>query len=137
MSDTKNVRPSVDAAMTDDKPRRRSSVVDAIASGFRTVNLVKPLPTVSQGLEPQTGSTTLASRGLNSYYRPADHLEGLHRYDEETRLVRKLVYRICSFACLMFFALQLDRGNISQALSDNMPKVMLSEEYGHVSSNLP
>lgn len=29
-------------------------------------------------------------------------------------------YRICSWVCLMFFALQLDRGNISQALSDNM-----------------
>lgn len=28
--------------------------------------------------------------------------------------------RICTWACLMFFALQLDRGNISQALSDNM-----------------
>lgn len=28
--------------------------------------------------------------------------------------------RICSWVCLMFFALQLDRGNISQALSDNM-----------------
>ena len=28
--------------------------------------------------------------------------------------------RICSWVCLMFFALQLDRGNIVQALSDNM-----------------
>lgn len=28
--------------------------------------------------------------------------------------------KICSFVCLMFFCLQLDRGNITQALSDNM-----------------
>jgi hypothetical protein len=29
-------------------------------------------------------------------------------------------WKICTWVCLMFFALQLDRGNISQALSDNM-----------------
>lgn len=32
----------------------------------------------------------------------------------------QLDWRIAFPACLMFFALQLDRGNISQALSDNM-----------------
>lgn len=31
-------------------------------------------------------------------------------------------WRICSWVCVMFFALQLDRGNISQALADNMLK---------------
>lgn len=29
-------------------------------------------------------------------------------------------FKICSWVCLMFFALQLDRGNISQALSDDL-----------------
>ncbi|MCJ1275895.1 hypothetical protein MMC21_003700 [Puttea exsequens] len=64
----------------------------------------------------------------SSYYTPIDKYEGRHRYDpnfqwepkEEKRLVRKLDVRICSWVCLMFFALQLDRGNITQALSDNM-----------------
>ena len=35
-------------------------------------------------------------------------------------IIIQIDYRICSWVCLMFFALQLDRGNISQALSDNM-----------------
>ncbi|KAF3048133.1 hypothetical protein E8E12_010666 [Didymella heteroderae] len=73
--------------------------------------------------------TTWATTGLkNSHYRPVDTYEGLHRYDpdfeweheEERKIVRKIDKRICTFVCLMFFALQLDRGNISQALSDNL-----------------
>ncbi|KAF2470728.1 MFS general substrate transporter [Lindgomyces ingoldianus] len=70
--------------------------------------------------------------GLESYYKPIDTYEGRHRYDpkfeweseEERKIVRKasIDKRICTFVCLCFFALQLDRGNISQALSDNMLK---------------
>lgn len=29
-------------------------------------------------------------------------------------------WKVTSWVCLMFFALQIDRGNIAQALSDNM-----------------
>ncbi|GAB7350201.1 hypothetical protein MBLNU459_g0861t1 [Dothideomycetes sp. NU459] len=65
---------------------------------------------------------------LGEYYKPIDSYEGIHRYDpkfewdakEEKKLVRKIDYKICSFVCLCFFALQLDRGNISQALAGNM-----------------
>ncbi|KAF2234956.1 putative pantothenate transporter [Viridothelium virens] len=39
---------------------------------------------------------------------------------EEKRLVRKLDWHVCLWACIMFFALQVDRGNLSQAVSDNM-----------------
>ncbi|KAG8410864.1 hypothetical protein J3458_016619 [Metarhizium acridum] len=61
-------------------------------------------------------------------YKPVEGFEGTHRFDpsatwsqqEEEQLVKKLNWRIAFPACLMFFALQLDRGNISQALSDNM-----------------
>ncbi|KAJ3033527.1 hypothetical protein HDV00_006084 [Rhizophlyctis rosea] len=64
---------------------------------------------------------------LAEHYQPRDDYEGKHRFDpkmvwevdEEKRLVRKIDYRIMSFVCLMFFALQLDRGNIGQALADN------------------
>ncbi|MCJ1457122.1 hypothetical protein MMC28_007488 [Mycoblastus sanguinarius] len=68
-----------------------------------------------------------AAGSLERYYVPIDTYEGRHRYDpkatwssaEEKGLIRKLDIRVCAYACLMFFALQLDRGNIQQALSDN------------------
>ncbi|KAI4258526.1 MAG: hypothetical protein L6R42_005034, partial [Xanthoria sp. 1 TBL-2021] len=64
---------------------------------------------------------------LNKYYVPIDSYEGRHRYDpkatwtkeEEQSLIRKVDIRVCAYCCLMFFALQIDRSNISQALSDN------------------
>lgn len=39
---------------------------------------------------------------------------------EERKLVWKLEYRVTLLACFMFVGLQVDRGNLSQAVSDNM-----------------
>ncbi|KAF2730010.1 MFS general substrate transporter [Polyplosphaeria fusca] len=73
---------------------------------------------------------TFDTSGLESHYKPIAKYEGIHRYDpefewepaEEKKVVRRIDKRICTWVCLMFFALQLDRGNISQALSDNLLK---------------
>lgn len=59
--------------------------------------------------------------------RPGDDWENIHRFDpderwtwgEEHRLIRKIDVKIMLFAAIMFMALELDRSNISQALTDN------------------
>ncbi|KAK9234564.1 major facilitator superfamily domain-containing protein [Lipomyces kononenkoae] len=61
-------------------------------------------------------------------YQPLPRYENLHRVDhkarwtwrEEIAVVRKIDLRIMSWCAIMFMALQLDRGNISQAVADNM-----------------
>ncbi|KAK3391150.1 major facilitator superfamily domain-containing protein [Podospora didyma] len=80
------------------------------------------------GIAKQLEGEAFASGGQARYYEPIDSYEGKHRWDpeaewsdkEEQHIVRKLDVRICSWVCLMFFALQLDRGNIAQALTDNL-----------------
>ncbi|KAK4706158.1 hypothetical protein P7C70_g51, partial [Phenoliferia sp. Uapishka_3] len=65
---------------------------------------------------------------LAKFYAPPDNYESRHRFDpnarwsqeEEDSVRRKCDWRICLFVCVCFAALQLDRGNISNALSDNM-----------------
>ncbi|KAH7915694.1 major facilitator superfamily domain-containing protein [Hygrophoropsis aurantiaca] len=60
-------------------------------------------------------------------YRPPPQYENSHRFDpdarwtwrEEKRIVRKIDWRIMIWASIMFFALDLDRNNISQANTDN------------------
>ncbi|KZV97352.1 MFS general substrate transporter [Exidia glandulosa HHB12029] len=61
-------------------------------------------------------------------YQPPPEYENTHRFDpkarwtvrEERGLVRKVDLRIMFWAFLMFFALDLDRGNLSQANADNL-----------------
>ncbi|RAK91882.1 MFS general substrate transporter [Aspergillus costaricaensis CBS 115574] len=62
------------------------------------------------------------------FYKPIPEYESAHRWDpyfewteeEEKALIKKIDIRVCTFACVTFFALQLDRGNIVQANSDSM-----------------
>ena len=62
----------------------------------------------------------LRTSGLDNE-EPIDTYEGKHRWDpsfewqpdEEKRVLRKIDMRICTWVCLAFFCLQLDRANIT------------------------
>ncbi|KAH9996635.1 MFS general substrate transporter [Xylariaceae sp. FL0662B] len=62
-----------------------------------------------------------------SKYRPRDDWENLHRFDpkarwtweEEYNVVRKIDWHIMAWTAIMFTAMELDRANLSQALTDN------------------
>ncbi|PGH17219.1 hypothetical protein AJ80_04928 [Polytolypa hystricis UAMH7299] len=76
----------------------------------------------------ETVDTTFDAYSDPAQYKPMPQYEGLHRWDpdfqweehEEKAVVRKIDLRVCTFVCFTFFALQLDRGNLVQALADNM-----------------
>ncbi|KAF1817455.1 putative pantothenate transporter [Eremomyces bilateralis CBS 781.70] len=42
--------------------------------------------------------------------------------EEEKKIVKKLDWHVCLWACIMFFSLQIDRGNINQAVSGTFLK---------------
>lgn len=78
---------------------------------------------------------------LSDAIPPHDSYEGKHRWDpsatwtpeEEAAVVRKTDYILLSWICVMFFGLQLDRGNLSNALTDNLltDLNMTSDDYNN------
>lgn len=76
---------------------------------------------------------------LAKYYWPKPEYENLHRFDvnarwthrEEKALVRKIDWRVMLWTAISFSALNLDRGNLTQANTDNfLPDLgMTTDDY--------
>lgn len=65
--------------------------------------------------------------GTAAFFNPTPRYENFHRFDpafrwtwgEERPLVSRIDWKVTAWACIAFFALDLDRSNISQANTDN------------------
>ncbi|TDZ25838.1 putative transporter [Colletotrichum sidae] len=86
-------------------------------------------------------SPVVGRENLSDLVPPHETYEGRHRWDpaatwtaaEERKVVRKTDLKLLSMLCVMFFGLQLDRGNLSNALADDFLKDMKlsSDDYNN------
>lgn len=105
------------------------------------------LPTTKGAAISDTASVTQVSEDhvgrnvLADVIPPHDSYEGRHRFDptatwtpaEERRVLRKTDLYLLTWLCFMFFGLQLDRGNNSNATADNLlaDLGMTSDDYNN------
>jgi len=89
-----------------------------------------PRARVSEDAVSLKGSTKVGREELADVVAPHETYEGRHRFDpeakwsleEERRVVWKTDLRLLSWLCLMMLGLQLDRGNLSNAVADDLLK---------------
>ncbi|SPO07454.1 related to nicotinamide mononucleotide permease [Cephalotrichum gorgonifer] len=86
-----------------------------------------PLPAEHSSHISKGAAVAVGRENLHDAVAPHASYEGAHRFDpsaewtpeEEKRIIRKTDLRLLTWLCVMFFGLQLDRGNLSNTLADN------------------
>ncbi|KAH8179074.1 major facilitator superfamily protein [Sarocladium implicatum] len=74
------------------------------------------------------GHIEVGRENIHSTLAPHETYEGNHRFDpeltwtaeEERKVLRKTDLKLMTWLCVMFFGLQLDRGNLSNTLADGI-----------------
>ncbi|KAL4879951.1 major facilitator superfamily domain-containing protein [Aspergillus karnatakaensis] len=82
---------------------------------------------IGEDIDSSKGLPAVGQENLAGVVPPHESYEGHHRFDptaswapeEEKKVIFKTDLMLMSWLCLMFFGLQLDRGNLSNALADN------------------
>ena len=85
-------------------------------------------PGILERISTDSDGIPVGRENLSKVLPPHPSYEGHHRWDptftwteaEERKLIRKTDLFLLSWLCVMFFGLQLDRGNIQNALTDNV-----------------
>ncbi|KAI9043937.1 putative MFS transporter [Aspergillus affinis] len=84
--------------------------------------------TGDEDTQSSKGSANVGQEHLAGVTPPHESYEGYHRFDptaswsvkEERKVIFKTDMFLLTCLCFMFFGLQLDRGNLSNALTDNL-----------------
>ncbi len=87
-------------------------------------------PDILERISTDSDGIPVGRENLSKVLPPHESYEGHHRWDpaftwteaEEKKVIRKTDLFLLSWLCVMFFGLQLDRGNIQNALTDNFIK---------------
>ncbi|KAL2270510.1 hypothetical protein VTJ83DRAFT_2694 [Remersonia thermophila] len=135
MADDKSLRPNLDFA------KSRSSYDLRSLHSASSVEEAESIPLLgSSSKAPNPFLDPDVAEHWRAVYEKAQY-ECRHVFDpdltwsqeEEKDLIRNIDWRICTWACVMFFALQVDRANLHQALSDNMldDLGLTTNDYNH------
>lgn len=114
------------------RPGRKSHDPDAKNPGFVDTKLSAELSSDSLPLsEAELKENPFLDRNVAQTYRAIYDEAGYECRDafdpeltwtreEERSVKRKVDLRVTTWACVMFFALNVDRGNLKQAIADNL-----------------